>query len=69
MSKPTTTTTPPDLDEQIAALQDQIDNLDQQLRAKLAERARRDDVMRYARSDPAFVRWQQRQRQRQERMR
>lgn len=59
MSKPTTTT-PPDLDEQIAALEDQIYNLDQQLRALLAERARRDDVMRYARSDPAFVRWQQR---------
>ena len=64
-----TTTTPRTLDEQIADLVEQRDNIEAQLRALEAERARRDDVMRYARSDPAFVRWQQRQRQRQERMR
>jgi len=56
----TTTTTPRSLDEQIADLVEQRDNLDAQLRVLLAERARRDDVMRYARSDPGFRQWQQR---------
>jgi len=71
MSSPTTTTTTParTLDEQIADLVEQRDNLDAQLRALEAERAKRDDVMRYARSDPAFRRWQQRRQQQEERIR
>ena len=63
----TTTTTPRTLDEQIADLVEQRDNIEAQLRALEAEKARRDDVMRYARSDPAFVRWQQRRQQNEER--
>ena len=69
MSSPTTTTPARSFDEQIADLVEQRDNLDAQLRALEAERAKRDDVMRYARSDPAFRRWQQRRQQQEERIR
>ena len=66
----TTTTTPArSLDEQIADLVEQRDNIEAQLRALEAERAKRDDVMRYARSDPAYRRWQQRRQQQEERIR
>ena len=69
MSSPTTTTPARSLDEQIADLVEQRDNLDAQLRALEAERAKRDDVMRYARSDPAYRRWHQRRQQEEERIR
>lgn len=56
MSKPTTTT-PPTLDERIADLTEQRDNIETHLRALLAERARLDDVMRHAHGDPGFMHW------------